>query len=550
MEVGNQLADIGWAIGGAWSSQYLKIDWDDDNGVKNFEASCRTDIPQWINDYMWDWTNPENQRQNRHTIDYFFKVFGEKRVKRVSCRMGVDIAEKYEYGQGLSFKDTERLFVGLSDVRVKDINELFHQIKSQPRQVGNILHLSKRESADLVNEFRYIRTEEDLINSPKEKIQKLVELLAPFNCVEDIFLGDLPDTDAACWGWGKSYKRHKQLVCCLWQMKTDLRFERFPDWITRVGKRISGKQPEEGTLIPHPKGYYAVHEVLEEGGGMKLFLKSFGVKDEDFHNGVLYRGTRADLTQHGVSSVLDDFRNNMGAGCIMKTFEHTDAMLNDCSLGFVESRNDPIWFLGMSLGGGHAQRDFCLQVLRNIKTRSKRDLQLLTVNSVNVDRLTAVAFSQLPKLHEGDLSITRLIDTEDIVNFFGETHLGLGCDPKDVDIEAYALEFLDEDKHHLNNHVEENAWPEPKELPESFFAGLMRFAKAMMGPHIRETKSWPHMTYRMTNQCPMGRRFIDTIFAVDKDPRRSWWEQKRKAVSFGKSDAFVNFMNSLEFCDA
>ncbi|MBB63931.1 MAG: hypothetical protein CMO81_02585 [Waddliaceae bacterium] len=536
--IGKELSQISDALENAWPKDKVII--------SKTESGITVDIKKdysWLVGNVWDYISDEEMEINRQSIDYFYEVFGEKRISRIGERYGFDLDFKRERGEYLTRSDIELLFLGAADPRVEDIKELITDLKIQAEKKEKHLFLTAEKTNELAQKWLNLSPQEQMVQK-QDKMDDLLNILTPFSKMEDIFLGDPPSTDSKSIFW---LPKRKRLIRCLYELRNHERYQKFPDWITRMGKRIGSVQPEIGTVISHPEGYFGISHAVKKGGSAKLFLKPITETTENFHHGVIYRGTSTNiLSMDGWQSMLDDIRQNIGAEGVISSFEETDKILNDPSFSFIDSPNDPLWFMGMSLGGGHAQRDFCLQAKRGIVHQTPRDMKLTTVNAVNVDEDTCREFAKIAKRYPGFLQIKQLTDTEDIVHFFGDHHLGIYSDLRDVKIDLYALEFLDKDEG-LEVERLENKWPEPPEQPDSLIQGIWKFIQTLRGAHIRETRGFSHRVYHMDNRGPFGSRPVDAIFSFKDDPRRCWWEEKRQYFSFGDKKAFIQFMNEVEF---
>ncbi|MBB64676.1 MAG: hypothetical protein CMO81_06385 [Waddliaceae bacterium] len=546
MSISQELNEITQTLNNAQYTHRLVVEKDQEGC---FHPKLRCSISNFFPSYIRNNFYSKELKENKETLEYFFRVFGKSRVFRIGDRYGVNFQKKYDNGEGVSRTDIEKLFVGSADLRIEDVNELFLRIKSP--EVHEVLFLNKEQTSDLKKEFSSIKitspVEDSFVNESKEKLERLIDLLIPFANVSDVFMGNLPNINPLAHGSGKTWDSKRQLVRALLELRHDARFHLLPSWSFRVANLIANREPPEGTIVAHQEGYLKVHRRVHGGGAFKLFLKTLTQQKEKFFSGVVYRGTRGHFrATSSLRSIWDDLQMNMGINGIRATFKETNSLLNDVKAGFIHKEDEPIWFLGLSLGGGHAQRDFCAQFKRIVEKESVRHMQLRTVNSISVDRVTAEYFAKLCKDYKGQLHILRISEAEDVIHHFGEAHIGAGCDPEKVHIDAISFEHVD----HSNKNCGKrhwDKWPTPIETPQDRIKGFVKFLRTVVGVHIRETPSMPHCTYQVCNRHPGGKDRIEDILNPDQDPKRSLWEKRRQELSFGHQNSFVDFLKSLNF---
>lgn len=456
------------------------------------------------------------KEENRRTIQYFYKVFGQRRVAAISERYGLSLDNKYARGISLTKREIKKLFVGVADVRGEDLEQLFREIKLAPFRLR---HLNPHQTADL---FRRFEGKSKLRELDKADYDALYAVLIPFSKIEHIFLNKvpriLPHSDRS-----DSYRGRKNRVFLLEEMRRNPHLDEL-FWEVRMAKRIIHDALPKGVLIPHPLGYFEKHALIKKGGSYKLLFNVPG----NFSLSPLaaYLSTRTSFsTFQAIESKMEDFRCNIGAKGVKSTFNETQRYFRDPHLGFIKKRNEKISLLGMSLGGAHAQRDACLFLDRVEK--------LTTVCSAGIDKRTYQWFAKATQFLSSSLHVKHIIEEDDMIPHVGDGHLGIGCDSSKVYVEHNTLAPE-------NPQGGQAAFSRRISVPRKQADAMRVFLKAFIGAHRRETTSLPHRIWKIDNHTSPDR--INRILNNASDPKRNSWEKWRIRVSTGLPDEFYRFL--------
>lgn len=353
------------------------------------------------------------------------KIIGEMRFRR--------ILERTYYQEAVgSDKETHALMLGMADVRLEDLVELFAECKNS--RLKTLRHLSRAQTKALRDSLLPYETFEGL---PREAIDLLMFVLVPVNTLDDIFLDHpKPVVENGCLDSGATFASMQVLVLYLNYLRLAAKLD-LPAYWNVLGKRIIDCEPEVGTVIPHLAGYYSVAENFSgnhaipvkdffRGGSYIAALEPVSLCSDDFRPLLLCRGTRIFTTLRGspstaeMRSLYDNMRACQGADGVMLDFQHIAAFLKRPVW-----ERQPLWLGGMSLGGGHAQR-LTLALL----AQQKKVAQLFVVSGIGIDSLSLKWFRhwavRLDKIHY-------FLDLKDPIFLLGDGHLGLHCPDQPVE---------------------------------------------------------------------------------------------------------------------
>ena len=470
------------------------------------------------------------------TVEYFKKVFGEKRLERITNQIHCEGA--------YTKKHIQKLFLRVGEVLSSDVQELFDEIKGKS---SSIRFLDEAETGALRKFFSDVSTVDECSNA---QLDALMAHLVPFSNVGPLFLNNVPRMDETKLTSPKSYASLGKRVLIYEQMRTKPVTEQ--QWIMYLTKNLTDLEIPTGVVFRgNAGGYVKVHKVVHGGGAYKYFLKSFGKAASETGNFILYRGTSPfPSATDSFLTLVEDFRLRLGSNGPKVTFEETRTLLTDQAAGFIQEGNEKITAVSMSLGSAHAMRDTLLH----------RIDRLITVASPGIDRKTCKVFAE--KINKGTLgfvpSIEHNFEAEDIIDQFGAAHLGAGCDPSKIKITIRIHEPgnsaevmpLDEEINRiaeLRKVFTRDAWHEfvPKQV--FGFLGLENFPnwlcsipqagiKLLMGifvVHIRNTLLIPHRVLEISNQNQDG--VLQSILSHQSELCDKRWEQLRKVVPIAVS---------------
>jgi len=466
------------------------------------------------------------------TIAYFTKVFGQKRLERITKEIHCDGA--------YTKKEISRLFARLGEVFSSDLQELFDEIK---KELPLIRFLSKSETLELRLAFAHVATLDDCSNA---ELDLLMNLLIPFQEIKHLFLNQPPSLQEGCFSAPKDFVSLKKRVYTYESIRREPINER--EWMMHLAKTLADREIPTGTLFKNAYGGFCkVHQVVHAGGAYKYFLRTIGKEAGQAGNFILYRGTNPHpLAIDGWQTLVDDFRLKLGSEGAAATRTETVALLTDRGQGFMKEGNEKVTAIAMSLGGAHAMRDFAdLKIDR-----------LVTVASPGIDSKTCALFAQRVNANKYtyERSIVHFIEGEDVIDQFGEEHLGAGCNPAGIKIELLVVEPQRNEQVHLSLQEEmqrigklrkiftEDTWHSimPRHVSEflmnsgipnwisSIPFAAYELLKAIFTVHIRNTLLNPHRFIEISNQ--VNNALLQQLLSHKSELCDARWEQLRKIL--------------------
>lgn len=470
----------------------------------------------------------------KRNVSELKELFGADRLKVLASRYK-DVGRAVNLSkEKVSDRDFQTLLIAAADVRSEDMEALWKQLKADPpaERVGC---LSPADTRVLVDRFNSHTSVEGL---SKEDMTLLMDVLAPFDSLEDIFLGKPPKIPDVSPDSGKTFRGIRERVCIQQQlrfmsanlesqsMKSDSLRDRTQEmerlkFATIAGKRLTAREPPVGAIVAHPDGFYKLHATIHGGGAYKLLLKTHSKEDKHFINSVCCRGTRVQRSATGAkSTIMDDLRNNLGAKGSLVTEKLTHSYLSDPKYGFVNSSDGKVNYLGFSLGGSTAQRDVCLNL--------KYIASLTTLCSAGVDYDTMDWFKEAIDRAslEKPIEITHVIDLPDRVHYSGDGRIGRGCDPSKVHVKVIGIEPANKTSYVFR------PWTGYKGS-RSLVKAIVDFLRALKGPHVRSAFDTNYRMYLLDSENTYQRR--DLGIALDNhqlDPKGyAVFEKRRKGLA-------------------
>jgi pimeloyl-ACP methyl ester carboxylesterase len=489
---------------------------------RNGQIECerRFAFWQWLPSFLFCLFPADYKNENSETIAYFHRVFGQKRVERISDRYHIGLIEKMNKGLAVTRHDIERLFVGIGDVRKDDVDDLFQEIKSDSKVIRG---LSEEETKHLREEFRSTHKIEMM---SKEKMDRLFNILVPFASVEDIFLQNIPRIGRYS-DRSESWHGRRNRVFLHEDMRRRAEGQDPLFWEVRVGKRILEESLPEGLMLYHPNGYYECRGLIENHGAYKLLFNPVTMKSGFFRPLIGYLSTRAHTyTWNSLHSRLEGFWKEIASQGTEKTYDATRAVLTDPKLGFVDDAKEKVWLLGMSMGGAQAERDTCLFMDRISKATF--------LCNPGIDRKTTEMFAEASKNLSSPISLQYIAEVDDIVPRIGEAHIGLGCDPEKVHIAYTMLAPLIDER---------SSWTVPPILrvPSSILAAAYElFIESLAKNHSRDTTGRPHRKWTLHNFLPVDRQRIE-LNLDNHSLGPNVLEEYRKEMVFQREEDFPSF---------
>lgn len=497
-----QVTHIGNALQKRWNWERVVIDGKRGPRFCKAAGSIHRLIPHWIASRLPGWFGHTYHEENRKTIKHFYALFGYRRMDRISKRFNLNLRERMSAGKALTRGDIEKIFAGIAEVRIEDVEELVQIV--QGREKGDLGTVEELAHEMLQEAFRG-KVVTDLT---KGDMDALYRYLVPFDKMETIFLNNTPRFTFRPQLSSGLKKLHQRLFLC----ETMRRDASLPEriWDVWVAKGfLKRKKQDIGVIIPHPKGYYKVFGELEGEGASFLFLKAL---QRELPSIVKAQGTRTSATWDAFKSILDDFSDEVGT----RGVDATEQSL----LYFLGKREDrppefdhqyrgithelfyrdaEEWYKGIAFSLGCAN----LQHMADRHPHLFRLLSLTCPPGISAQRCRE--WSERP-MEEGP-SIRYMVEVDDLVHRGGEANLGVGCDSKHTPIElvAYAPKEMTRDEvTALLLH--------PPALPEMAVFAALAIVKAFTGAHVRQTTLRQEYSSEVySNQTPEGRMVVDTV---------------------------------------
>lgn len=419
------------------------------------------------------------------TLDFLQALFGKKRLTDLCRRAGVDL------GKVFTRLELHKIFIYAAEVQYSDLEELLYQCNNEPSQLP--ASCKTTELQILVKEIK------SLDECSSKALDSMIKVLIPFSKKEDLFLGDEPSSISLL-DSGKTFLGVKERVAVYEYLRDSSVTKK--SWIMRLAKQLTNLEMPKGAVIANSKGgFHVVYRVVHKAGAYKYFLKPIGKDPVDRSRYVLYRGTRDPiLATDGRETIIEDLRQDIGSAGPIATYSRTHELLTDVSEGFIQSIEDRIVGISMSLGGAHLSRDATLHPFNKV----------ITVASPGIDKSTCELFSK----RASKISITHYIESGDLVHHFGEAKLGYGCNPEYVNVKVHILIPVSRE---VSDSID--ALPQPSDAYLPFlFNAVKGLTYALTCAHNRMTLEKPHTILTYTNQ--KNKTEIDKILSHEEFDKR------------------------------
>lgn len=419
------------------------------------------------------------RQENSDTVDYFWTIFGRKRIQEISRRHNLHLDFKFNHGIALTRYDVEVIFGSMGDVRVGDLETIFREVKANP---DTYLHLAPLKT----NQLKTIFADRAFQDLTKADIDELYNVAVPFQSLETMFMNEVSN-DYAHWAdRDYSWRGTKTRIYLMEEMRRSGNASQFECNIRKIKRILDYHTPtgeRDGLLLWDTDGYRFVFKRIDGGGAYKFLLKAL-TKTETYRSQIAYLGTQfMSYVPDSWQSGLEDFRENIGAGGPVATYYETEYYLHNPSAGFVDTTGEKIDFTGMSLGGAQALRDSCLFIDQVRK--------ITAVCNPGIDKNTYRWFAAKTWELTERISLEYIWEKDDLIPLIGDGHLGLGCDPNHVEISVRMLAPI------TNDQEVSPLFPERPHRPEGTWDAINRIWASLFGAHVRETTLG---TFRRTNE--------------------------------------------------
>ncbi len=446
------------------------------------------------------------------TLDYLATVYGKKRLERIIASCRLDFATRVD--APLTVRELEWIVVRSAEVYEIDLNELIDELKSDAE---TIRYLSAEETAKFKDRFK---DKKDLDACTNEDIETLFSILIPVQQLEELFFHKVPLLDFACVDSGKHFDGMKGRVFIYETLRRKRHTE--AEWSCMVAKRLVDREMPNGVVFRNAHGGFCkVHATVFGDGAYKNFLKHVGQEGKHHRNIVLYRGTRMLLSAtENFGSLFDDLRKNLGSKGPVTTYEMTNSFLSDPSLGFVQTSDEAVEGIGMSLGATHLKRD---------AAQFGAKFEQLTLHAgPGIDARCAKVYSDLINESTRKVRIVYYWEADDYTHHFGEVHLGHGCLPDKAQVEINLLH--DEEELTLERVRELGRYPRGIVSIQTIAMAGIKLAESLSRPHVRTTLIGNHKILSLTNQNP--EHPVAEILSHNALIDKSWEALRRGAITF------------------
>ena len=441
----SQITLIGSELKDAKSDERVVI-----RNQESFRITHGYDFYQNIPD-MLHWSFPAQYKQeNQATIDYFYKVFGRKKVDEISDQFELFIDYKRRWGLPVKRSDVEKLFTGLSVIYYEELEPFFDELKKIP-DGQSYLHLSSDDVKMLKKELDQTR----LMDLSNQQLKKLYRAMIPFQDLKTIFLNRLPDGEFSNSAHpATNYEDFKKFVYCYEVMRRK-GIEDFSETSTleqqkkfklfhqiRMTKKLMNfyfperKIDEELTrkiIFETPKGLLYQFAKREAGGAFVIAMKAIKPEPEKrFLSRLYFLPTQClNRVAQPWESLSDDLRGEVGAMGAEMIYPDVQRLLMPTK-AFVKE-GEQIDLLGYSLGGNHALR------VATALYPTNRVRKVFVTSNPALDLKTVEYFNMLVQRFKHNIKLSFSGEWDDHTMRYGNCHLGWRADAEYVKIRYRTL---------------------------------------------------------------------------------------------------------------
>ena len=448
------------------------------------------------------------KKENRDTIDYFYKIFGKSRVQNISQQFQAEIETKRNHDLPITKGDIERIFAGVAIIYKEELGQFFTELKrTEPQK--ELLHLSSDDVKTLKNEIQQFQQKsfddlefDDLNN---QSLKKLYAAMIPFDSIETIFLGNLPEkpfTGSA--NPKKNFHDFQRLVYTTEKLRREalrigekdlasLKTYKLKHRIRMTKKLMNNHLPSrkvlfeisEKIVFDTPKGLLYKFALLEAGGAFTIAMKTFKTEpDKKFHSCLYFLPTQAlNCVPQPWESVVDDLQKEIGALGAKAIYPKITDEILEPTAKFVE-RDEKIDILGYSLGGNQAIRIATLLYPTGILRK------VFITSNPGIDKKTAALFKTLVDQKRFPIKLSYSCEADDYTAQYGECHLGLNTDPQLVKIRyRYLISKIKSDQQEIKDYTASEIlnFPTRRKCHISGLRMISMLAKALNTGHSRES---------------------------------------------------------------
>jgi|GEM_PF-3028967 len=399
---------------------YMEVALSEDDGAFKIETT-KPPLHRYFLNLFYPLVTEEGQKNTQ----YFEKVFGKRRSLRILSQLNIS--------QVRTRGDIKHLFVMTGELFFQDLVELLKEIKAQSPKIR---YLNENETATIRAFFEGVASIEECDSL---HLRKLQEVLLPFSKVEHLFFEKVPVLRSISLDSGQDWASQKRRVFAYELLRSNLLTHE--QKIMLMAKVLAGREMPPGVVFSSPAlNLLKVHRVLLHGGAYKYFIKAYGKSAKEEGNYILYRETRPLPTStNWWSTLVDDMMVNLGSWGATEGRIETAEMLSDPRCGFIDAPGQKVTGIGFSLGGAHLQYDMAFH--RVIQ-------KAIIVSSPGIDEKSCQVFAD--RVNRGEITFQPQIDyyfeDKDVVDQFGQSKLGRGCNPEKATVSVHIMRPKSDDE--------------------------------------------------------------------------------------------------------
>ncbi len=486
---------------------------------------------------MFGWTFPaQYQEENKNTIEYFYKVFGEKKVQSVSKAFNLQIDYKRRWELPLVKNDIEKLFVGCALIHYHELENFFDDLKK-----GKNRHLDSDQAED----FRKRFTHRHLLELTNEELQEFYHAMNPFDRIETIFLENIPRFDFDNSADPRSFEDVKRFVYTYEVMRrrslVDLakdqsesvkKLYRHFHQLRLMKKLVNFNQPDQ-LIYDTPKGLMYHHCKVEAGGAFVIALKAIKPDPKKkFFSRLYFLPTQClNSVPQPWESLADDLRFEIGSAGAKAIYPEIEDLLK-ATRGFI-SDTEKIDIHGYSLGGNQAMR-VAVALYPTGKIR-----KVVSVSNPGIDEGTASYFNELVKKHAFPIKISIFSELDDHTVRYGQCQLGYLSDARSVKIRCRWLDSSESKEREIERkeyflRKDFDAFPKREKCTIGAAAMASLLLKSLAEGHGRESYLVKGMmehsicNYQKQAEDPdLKRKFMDRYVLSNAGYS---WEESRSSI--------------------
>jgi len=523
-----EMSQIASSLKDSWNINRIVIQKDEGD---SFYCKAAFNLRQLLPDFLSPFFSEDYRKENRETINYFYKVFGKKRITQIANENSLHIDYKRIHGLALTRSEVEILFVNMGVVTVDTLNQIFEDLKTNP---ASYLSLTEEQTSSLSGRFCH----HNFSDLTKEDFDILYKIASPFDKIETYFLNNTPEINQHYFERWNTFEGQKKMVYILEDIRrnshSDLGRAQFECEFRKIKKLISWCV-KKGLVLPEPEGYRFVYDKIEGGGSYKVLLKALA-KTDSFRSQVCYLSTQSwnSAVSYPWESMIEDAKRDIGGYGIKATYQDTKNYLYNPTYGFVNDADEKVDGLGYSLGGAGLALDFCL---------FEKIQKMIAVNNPAVSSDVAIEFAnrlnQSQNLSE-KRKITYIWDIDDAIPYGGDEFIGVRCNRDQVEIEVDLIRPIE------NDSEVSPTIPKRRRAPDSWWETLKQVKNAFFNIHSRETTIRDYRKNTIKNTSDQLQQLLDTEILTNEP---YGWEEMRKKIAyfiFGDKpeDRFIRFLEA------